>query len=174
MNPSAGPGQKAPSRGVIWGVLTMAFGLLAIAMLVGIALLAGGLSMTVFAFQAQSLGRGILKFLFGGLTVLAGIAALAQPGVALINLTLLLGFYFFLDGLVTLVVAWNVKPEPGWGWLTFSGGVTVLLAWMILRGWPLSGVWAIGVLVGVRMLFSGASMLLLGSAEAKSRAPTAG
>lgn len=161
-------------RGIVWGILTILFGLfaiasplvpgLAVAILVGIALLAAGISMTIYAFQAPSLGRGILKFLFGTLTVLVGIAMLAQPGIALAKLTLLLGIYFVFDGFLSLVVAFNVKPEPGWGWMTFNGVVTIALAWMILKGWPLSGAWAIGVLVGVRLLFSGMTMLTLGGA----------
>lgn len=166
---------KSASRwGMIWGFLTLLFGFfaigspfvsgLAVAMFLGISLLAAGLSMTIYAFQAPSLGRGILKFLFGGLTVLVGIAVLAQPGIALAKLTILLGFYFIFDGILTFVVAWNIKPEPGWGWMTFNGAVTVALAWMILKGWPVSGAWAIGILVGVRLLFSGMTMLTLGSA----------
>ena len=166
---------KTASRmGMLWGFLTILFGFLAIAsplvtglavsILVAIALLAAGLSMTIYAFQAPSLGRGVLKFLFGGLTVIVGIVMLAQPGIALVKLTLLLGIYFFVDGIVTLILAWNVKPEQGWGWMTFNGAVTVALAWMILKGWPVSGAWAIGILVGVRLLFSGMTMLTLGSA----------
>ena len=174
MNENAQMLKKASGLGMLWGILTIIFGLfaiasplvsgLAVAMLVGIALLAAGVSMTLYAFQAPSLGKGILKFLFGALTLLVGIAMLAQPGLALAKLTLLLGIYFFLDGVMTLIVAFNVKPEPGWGWMTFNGAVTVALAWMILKGWPVSGAWAIGILVGVRLLFSGMTMLTLGGA----------
>jgi uncharacterized membrane protein HdeD (DUF308 family) len=170
---------KSASRlGMLWGILTILFGLfaigsplytgLAVAVMVGMALVAAGVSMTVFAFQAPSLGRGILKLLFGALTVVVGIAVLAQPGIALAKLTLLLGAYFVADGVITMIVAFNVKPQPGWGWMTFNGVVTIALGWMILKGWPLSGVWAIGVLVGIRLLFAGITMLTLGTAGSQA------
>ena len=63
-----------------------------------------------------------------------------------------------------LFVQTNVKPAPGWGWMTLNGAVTVMLAWMILKGWPESALWAVGILVGVRLLFAGITMLTLGSA----------
>lgn len=166
--------KQASGRGIVWGIITIICGVLsigsplvsglAVAIMVGVFLLMAGFSMTIFAFQAPSLGRGVLKFLFGALTVIVGIAALSQPGIALAKLTLLLGLYFLADGVVTMIVAFNVKPAPGWGWMTFNGAVTIALGWMILRGWPVSGVWAIGILVGVRLLFAGITMLTLGTA----------
>jgi uncharacterized membrane protein HdeD (DUF308 family) len=174
MNDNAQPLKKASNRGMIWGLLTIFLGVLAIgsplvsglavAITVGAVLLLAGISMTLFAFQAPSFGRGLLRLLFGALTVLVGISALSQPGIALVNLTLLLGIYFIADGVVALIVAFNVKPSPGWGWMTFNGAVTIALGWMILKGWPVSGVWAVGILVGVRLLFAGMTMLTLGTA----------
>lgn len=169
---------KSASRmGVIWGILTLLFGLLAIgsplvsglavAMMIGIALLAAGLAMTIFAFQAPSLGRGILKLLFGALTVLVGLAVLAQPGIALVKLTALLGAYFVADGILTMIIAWNIKPEQGWGWMTFNGAVTLLLAYLILSGWPETAFWVVGMLVGIRLLFAGITMLTMGTAAGR-------
>ena len=165
--------KKLSGWGMAWGILTMLFGFvamssplisgLAITVVIGITLLAAGLSMTIFAFKSPSLGRGVLRFLFGGLTILVGIAVIAQPGIALLKLTILLGIYFIFDGISTLIVAWNVKPENGWGWLTFSGAVTIVLAWMVLSGWPESSLVVVGLLVGIRLVFSGATMLTLGS-----------
>ena len=166
--------KSVSNLGMLWGILTILLGFfaigsplysgLAVAVMVGIALVAAGISMTIFAFQAPSLGRGFLKLLFGALTVLVGVTVLAQPGIALAQLTLLLGMYFIADGVMTLIVAFNVKPASGWGWMTFNGVVTIALGWMILKGWPVSGVWAIGILVGVWLLFAGMTMLTLGAA----------
>jgi uncharacterized membrane protein HdeD (DUF308 family) len=174
MNENAQALKSASRWGMAWGFLTILFGFLAIgspfvsglavAMFIGIALLAAGVSMTVYAFRAPSLGRGILKFLFGGLTVLVGIAVISQPGIALVKLTFLLGAYFIADGIMTLIVAWNIKPEAGWGWMTFNGAVTLLLAYLILSGWPETALWAVGMLVGIRLLFSGMTIMTMGSA----------
>ena len=87
-----------------------------------------------------------------------------QPGLALASLTMILGIYFIFDGITTLVVAWNVKPEPGWGWMTFSGAVTLALSWMILSGWPASSLFVVGILVGIRLIFAGWSIAFLGMA----------
>jgi uncharacterized membrane protein HdeD (DUF308 family) len=178
MNEQVQPLKQASRKGIVWGIITIICGVLAIgsplvsglavAIMVGVFLLLAGFSMTIFAFQAHSLGRGILKFLFGALTLLVGIAALSKPGIALAELTLLLGLYFLADGVVSMIVAFNVKPEPGWGWMTFNGAVTLALGWMILKGWPVSGVWAVGILVGIRLLFAGMTMLTLGTAGSQA------
>jgi len=172
---TSGQELKAVSRrGIIWGILTIVFGLLAIGspfvagvwttIFIAIALLAAGISMIIFAFQAESIGGVVLKILFGILTVIIGAAILTQPGIGLAKLTLFLGVYFIFDGFMTLILAWNVKPQPGWGWMTFNGAVTIMLAWLILNNWPESALWAVGMLVGVRLLFSGMTMLTLGTA----------
>jgi uncharacterized membrane protein HdeD (DUF308 family) len=126
--------------------------------------LAAGVSMLIFAFQAPSLGKILLKLLFAGLTVLVGISVLTQPGIALVNLTLLLGIFFVVDGFFSFIVAWNVKPEKGWGWLVFNALVTVVLGIMILKGWPQASLFVIGILVGIRLIFAGVTMLTLGTA----------
>ena len=107
----------------------------------------------------------------GGLTIIVGIVMVGQPGLALATLTMILGVYFLVDGITTITAAFHVKPEQGWTWLLFNGVVTLVLAWMIIGEWPLSGVWAIGILVGVRLLFSGMTMLTLGSAGRMATKP---
>lgn len=174
MNESSQQLKKLSGWGMVWGFLTILFGFMAIsapyvsgravALLVGIALLAAGISMTIFSFQAPSLGKLMVKLLFGGLTVLVGIAVVAQPGMALVKLTVLLGVYFLFDGFMTFIVAWNVKPQNGWGWLVFNAFVTVVLGVMILKGWPETALWVVGMLVGIRLVFSGITMFTLGTA----------
>ena len=170
---------KSVSRaGMLWGIITMFFGLLAIGsplysglavtVTVAIILLGAGLSMTIYAFSADSLGKGILKLLFGGLTIIIGLVMLSQPGVALAKLTLFLGIYFIIDGLMVIGTGINLRPQRGSGMLVFNGAVTLLLAWLILNNWPLSGAWAIGVLVGIRLVFAGMTMLALGAAGSKA------
>ena len=174
MNDTTQPLKSAGRKGMLWGVLTIILGFVAMGsplvaglwttLILGVLLLMAGVSMVVFSFQAPSLGKVLLKLLFGVLTVLIGLAILGQPDIALAKLTLFLGIYFIADGFLMFILAWNVKPEPGWGWTTFNGAVTILLGWLILNNLPASALWAVGVLVGVRLLFSGITMLTLGSA----------
>lgn len=156
-----------------WGVLTIILGVfvmgsplitgLALAVLIGFSMIIAGLAQTIYTFQADSIGRGILRLLFGGITVLAGIAIVGQPGMALATLTLFLAIYFIVDGLTILFASTAVAGGQGKGWVIFNGIITLILGIIIWRGWPVSGAWAIGILLGLRLIFSGMTMLALGS-----------
>ena len=162
---------------IVLGVVTAIAGFLALVMpwaggvgtvvFVGFAMLVGGIARMVAAFSAGSFGRGTLAFIGGALAVLAGAIMVARPGVGLAVLTLMVGAYLLVDGIFGAVLAFQVRPEKGWGWMLFSAAMSVLLGFMLLREWPLSGVWAIGTLVGINMLFAGFSMISIGSAARK-------
>jgi len=173
MNEERAVVKKASGAVTLWGILTIILGViamgsplitgLALAMIIGISLVAAGLMQTVYAFQAGSVGRGFLRLLFGGVTVLAGLSIIGQPGMALATLTLFLAIYFIVDGITTLIASSGVAGGQGKGLIIFNGIVTLVLGVMIWRGWPVSGAWAIGILVGVRLIFSGMTMMALGS-----------
>jgi uncharacterized membrane protein HdeD (DUF308 family) len=133
-----------------------------VAIMVGIVVLLGGILQLAFAFKAPSRGSGILLFIVGLLTVVCGLYMLGNPIFGLGFLTLLLAAYLIVDGAFEAMHAFQIKPRPGWGWMLFSGIVSVLLGFMIWRQWPVSGVWAIGLLLGIRILLSGWSMIALG------------
>jgi len=159
---------------VALGVLTAIAGCLAIAspllsgltvvVLIGIALAIGGVARTIAAFSAGSFGQGSLAFIGGILTFGAGLILAARPGIGLATLTLMLGGYLLVDGISSAVLAFRVRPESGWGFMLFSAVMGVILGFLLLREWPLSGAWAIGTLVGVNLLVSGFSMISVGSA----------
>ena len=152
---------------VIAGILAMASPLLSgivVVVCIGIALAIGGGARTIAAFGAGSFGQGALAFIGGILTLGAGLILAARPGIGLASLTLLLGTYLLLDGISGAVLAFRLRPERGWGSMLFSAIVGVFLGFLLLREWPLSGVWAIGTLVGVNLLLSGFSMITVGSA----------
>ena len=156
------------------GVLTVIAGFLSIgspmvsgmgvSILIGIALVIAGVARTVGAFSAGSFGQGALAFVGGILTFVAGMILTGRPGLGLATLTLLLGGYLVVDGISGAVLAFHVRPEKGWGWMLFSAVIGILLGFLLLREWPLSGVWAIGTLVGVNLLFTGFSLISVGSA----------
>ncbi len=83
------------------------------------------------------------------------------------QLTLMLGAYLLVDGIFGAVLAFQVKPEKGWGWMLFSAVMSVILGFLLLREWPLTGIWAVGTLVGINMLFAGFAMISIGSAARK-------
>jgi uncharacterized membrane protein HdeD (DUF308 family) len=106
--------------------------------------------------------RGLLwELLLGVVYAVAGIYLLLRPMAGLVALTLALAIYRFVESALEFALAFRLRPMAGSGWLLVDAIVTLLLAFMIWRTWPWSTVWAIGILVGVSMLFSGISRLML-------------
>jgi uncharacterized membrane protein HdeD (DUF308 family) len=151
---------------IIMGCLAIAapllFGLTA-TLIVAVLVLASGIAQTAYSFQAESFGRGVLKFLFGGITALCGLVMLVWPGDALAALTMFLAAYFFVDGVSTIAAGFQLRPGRGWGWMLFNGIVTIALGGFIAYEWPFSGIWAIGVLLGVRLIIAGWSIITVGA-----------
>lgn len=154
------------------GILTIIFGILAmmmpyitgqsVLMLIGILVMAGGILRLIWAFKAGSLGKGILVSVIGILTLLAGFWIITEPFIAAGALTIVLSVYFFADGLVEIIAAFSVSE--GKGWLIFDGVVTVILGVLLFMGFPFSGPLAVGILLGIKLLLAGITMLTLGSA----------
>ena len=159
--------QKVSSSMRLMGWLSIIFGALAIAMpwiagqsillMVGALVIAAGIMRMIWAFQAGSLGKGVLVFLIGVLTLLAGFAVVASPLMSSAILTIMLSIYFFVDGLSEFFAAFSI--QEGKGWLLFDAVVTVLLGIMLFTGFPLAGTVAIGVFLGIKLVFVGVTAI---------------
>lgn len=168
--------QAAKNAGwiVVLGVLTVITGFLAmgsplasglaVVVVMGVAMAIGGLARTIAAFSAGSFGQGTLAFIGGIITFGAGLILAARPGIGLATLTLMLGASLLVDGISNAILAFHLRPQSGWGVMLFSAVMGVILGFLLLREWPLSGMWAIGTLVGANLLLSGFSMISVGSA----------
>lgn len=154
------------------GVVMIVAGLLAllapfvaglwITVMVGVSLIIGGISQCALAFRAGAFGRGLLIFLIGVLMTVAGIYITTQPVSGLASITLLLAAYLVATGLCEILIAFKIRPAAGWGLELFSAVVTLALGLMLWRQYPLSGEWAIGILFGIKMVFSGWALVFLG------------
>jgi uncharacterized membrane protein HdeD (DUF308 family) len=168
--------------GIAVGVLTVITGFLAlvaplvaglsVALAVGVLLIVAGVSRLFLAFRMGSFGHGLLVFLIGLLSIVAGGYMIGRPGMALVTLTLFLAAYFLVEGIFEIIWAFRLRPIKGWGWTLFSGIVALALGIMIWRQFPVSGVWAVGTLVGVSMIIGGASLASV-CAAARSAAKAA-
>jgi uncharacterized membrane protein HdeD (DUF308 family) len=150
---------------VVLGILAIAapfFTGIAASSIVAALMIAAGMTLLFYCFKAKSFGRGFGQFLLGGITVAAGTFMLAEPMVTLYSLTVVLLAFFLADGVVTVYQGFKHKPQDGWGWLVFSGLSSIALAVLIGYGWPDSGQYAVGILVGVRFLIAGWSIAMLG------------
>jgi uncharacterized membrane protein HdeD (DUF308 family) len=174
MNEIADAVNAKSKASVVWGVVVLILGILAmmaplaagkfVVVMVGVALLVSGLSQTIYAFQSETVGAGVGKFLFGGLAVLCGLALLGNWAAGLAYLTIILAAFFLVDGIFTVISGFGIRPDAGWGVTVLGGIVSIILGWMIWSSWPVSGAWAVGLLVGIRLLFTGWAMIILGSA----------
>ena len=149
----------------VFAVLAPMFSGIAVTVLVGLLLAAAGMVEIVFAFKSDSFGKGVLVFLFGGLGLLAGLVVLVTPVASLAVLTIVLAGLFFIGGVVDIILAVRLRPAEGWGWMLSSGIVSMVLGILIVAQWPASGVWAVGLLVGIRMLMHGWMLMALGRTD---------
>ena len=128
--------------------------------------MAGGARL-VGAFMAGSFGAGTLTFLWGLVVAVTGFYFVIRPGAGLATLTLVIAVALFVDGVTRIILAFKLKPVKGWGWMLAGGIVSVLFSVMIGRQFPESGVWLVGTLVGVSLIFEGfATLSIAGAARA--------
>jgi uncharacterized membrane protein HdeD (DUF308 family) len=120
-----------------------------------------GVAHLVFGWHLRAIGGVIWQVLLGALYIGIGLYLLLHPVAGLVTLTLALAIYLFAEGLLELILSFQIRPRQGWGWLLLDGIITLILAIMIWRTWPQSTEWVIGTLVGISMIFSGATRLML-------------
>lgn len=139
----------------------------AVAILVGWLLILGGVAHLVSAFSGGGAGRVIWQVLLGIIYAVGGVYFLMHPLLGLGTLTLFLAVIIVAGAVVEFIAYFRTRHESGSGWLLVNALVTLLLGWLIWAHWPSSSVWAIGTLVGVNLLMTGISRLMLGMAARK-------
>lgn len=137
---------------------------LAVTILVGWLLVFSGVMHFVYAWHTRSAGTIIWEILVGIAYVFVGGYVLFHPLLGMAGLTLALAIYLFAEAVLEFILGFQLRPRRGSGWLFVDGVITLILAVMIWRTWPLSTEWALGLLVGVSMLFSGISRLMFSMA----------
>src|SRR5215472_17329621 len=135
---------------------------LAVTTLVGWLLVVGGIMHVIHTFRAESFGRGAWEFLIGLFYFAVGVYFLRHPVMALTTLTL--AFVLFFEAAMDITGWFAMRHVNGSGWLLADAVATTLLAVLIWMGWPAVSVWAIGTLVGIKLIISGFSRLMLGNA----------
>lgn len=168
--------KKAVGWSIGLSVLMIAAGILAIAspMVAGITinlvvawlLVFSGCVHLVFGWytnmrSVESAGGLLWELLLGILYVFIGAYLLMHPSAALGSLTIALALYLSFEAILDFILSFMLRPLPGTGWLILDGTVTLILSVIVWFLWPSGARWIIGVLVGVSMLFSGASRLML-------------
>ncbi len=136
---------------------------LAVTVIVGWLLVLSGFFHIIYAWHTRSRGALVWEIFVGLVYIAIGIFLLVHPVAGLASLTLALAAYLLAESILEIILAFRIRSHRhrGWGWLLFDGIVTLILAIMIWLSWPHSTPWIIGTLIGISMLFSGTSRLML-------------
>jgi uncharacterized membrane protein HdeD (DUF308 family) len=162
--------QKASNSGLWIGVLLIVLGIAAVVLpnvttivaetWIAIILASAGASKIFYAIQTRSEGF-VWKLLLGILYVGTGIMLFVYPLTGVLSLTLLLGSFFLTEGVFETVLAFQIRPRQNWGWVLADGIVTLLLGGLVWFQWPFNAPWLIGLLVGISVLSTGISRIML-------------
>jgi uncharacterized membrane protein HdeD (DUF308 family) len=147
------------------GVVAIAIGCIAIlvpavasvgtAIFIGWILVIAGAFLVAGAFAAQTVGSVVLRLLWAFLTVIVGLWLIVEPHNGTLTLTLVLGIYFLFMGITRIGVAFAARGQQGAGLVGLSGVCSLLIGVLVLAKFPSSADWAIGLLVGIDLIFAG-------------------
>jgi uncharacterized membrane protein HdeD (DUF308 family) len=144
------------------------------AIFIGWILLFVGAFLVAAAFSAVSVGTLLLRLLWAALTVIVGLWLIVEPHNGTLTLTLVLGLYFLFMGVTRITVAFLSRGQPNAGLLGLSGVAGLLIGLLVLVEFPSSADWAIGLLVGIDLIFAGwtlTSIALVGKDLARGSTP---
>lgn len=158
---------------IVEGILLLLLGIAAIIvpgiftlsleLLLGWLLIIGG-GVQLYRSWNQRHHRGYVWTVISALVnIILGILLIAYPLIGIFSLTLVLIAYFIVSGLYQIVWGFEVKPLPSWWLFILNGILGLALGAILIIGLPGSAIWAIGLLFGINMIFSGAALLALSS-----------
>jgi uncharacterized membrane protein HdeD (DUF308 family) len=175
--------KRASGWSIALGVLMILAGMLAILapLLAGVVVvyvvawtaMFNGAAQLVYGVRSHSGGKLVLEILLGLLYIVAGIFILLHPAGGLLALTLIIACFLLVYGVFALVLAFHMRPLPGWGWVLFDAIITLLLGGLIWAHWPINSEWVVGTLIGISFIASGVSRLMLSLAVRKLSARAA-
>ena len=142
---------------------------LAITIFLGWMFLVSGIGGLIVTFWARNMPGFWWSLFSAALAVLAGMILLARPVQGVLTLTIVVGAYFLAEGVATIMYALEHRRELSgrWSWLLVAGVMDIFIAFVIIAGLPGSAEWAIGLLVGINLLFGGATLIGMALAARK-------
>jgi uncharacterized membrane protein HdeD (DUF308 family) len=177
---SAGIVRQASTLSIVWGILLIIFGMLAVGspfvaavavsvVVAWLIILAGVVHLTL-AFSAHQAGSVIWKLLVGLAYLCFGGYLIMHPVLGVTSLTLVLASLFLVEGILDIIMFFKMRSTHGSSWVLVDGIITLLLGLLIYFHWPWSSLWAIGTLVGISMMISGITRVMLSLAVRKTAA----
>ena len=161
----------ASGTSIVWAILLIVFGFLAISLplatsfgvvvvIAWLIVFSGGFQF-IHAFQSKGAGGVLWKVLVAILYLIAGIYFLMNPVIGVAGFTLALAIFFVAEGLFDLVAYFQSRKAGGSVWILLDGIITLILGLLVWRQWPSSSLWVIGTLVGISMIMTGMTRLMI-------------
>lgn len=172
MNPDSSTVQTSRSKpSIFWPVIMILVGLLALSLpaasSIGVARLLGWLLIfdagfqLIHSFRSKGAGHIVWKVLVALVYLVVGIYLLIHPFLAVAVVTLALALFFLVEGLVSVFSYFATRKAGASYWILVNGIVSIILAAMIWRHWPTGALWVLGVLVGIGLLVTGLTRLMM-------------
>jgi uncharacterized membrane protein HdeD (DUF308 family) len=142
----------------IGGVLALIYPLLstlAVTLMAGWAFIVLGIVEIIHSFRVTGWGGFLWALGLGVLTLLVGLSVVFNPLAGMVSLTILIAAFFLAMGVVKVMYALKLRPLSGWGWVIFSGIVSIVLGVMIMAGLPQSSLQVLGILLGIELISNG-------------------
>jgi uncharacterized membrane protein HdeD (DUF308 family) len=162
---------RSPAWSIISSILLVIFGLLAIGLplatsfgvllIIGWLLILSSAIQAVHAFQSQGIASMFWKLAVALLYLAAGIYLLGHPLLGIAGLTLAIGLFFIAEALMDFLAYFKARKFNGSGWILFDGIGALILGLLIWRQLPLDASWLIGTLVGINMVMTGITRLMI-------------
>jgi len=174
-------GRPGSTASIIWGVVLVILGVLAIgspflaAIAVDVAIawliVLAGIIHIVIGFHSHGAGSVIWKLLVGLAYLAFGTYLIFRPLLGVASLTLLLAALFVIEGVLNIIMYFKMRPLHGSVWVLVDGILTLFLGAIIYWQWPISAGWAIGLVVGISMMVSGMTRIAMSWAIRRASAP---
>ena len=147
---------------VIWPQIST----LAVDLYVGWMFLISGLFGLVTIFVASSVAGFLWSLLTAALSLFVGVLLLWHPVEGAVSLTLVLISFFIAEGVFQIAAAIRHREAfpDSWGWLLMSGLADLVLAAMLIWGWPSTAIWALGLIAGLNLITSGLAIVMVAAA----------
>ena len=148
---------------VVGGIVALAFPFatsIGVTVVIGTILLICGFATIISAFWTGKWSGFLIQLLIGILYVVLGLSIHEAPLASVLVLTMLAASLFIVAGIFRITAA-LVLRFPQWGWTLLNGVITTLLGVIIFRHFPETGLWLVGTLVGIDLIFNGWSWIML-------------
>lgn len=147
--------------GGIFAIFAPAAASLAVTLVVSIVFIWVGIMQIIGAFSDRSWGGFVWQLLIGLILVIGGLATYFNPILGTLTLTIVVAAMFIAKGVFQVILAFQIRPHSSWGWVLVAGLLAIAVGLMIWLSWPISGLWALGTLAGISLIFSGWSYIMM-------------